>query len=138
MSNTNKTLFLAQRMSTIQEEIAAFETQLKTVKEELLLLHPEIEEGVSPPFFSVSIAERVEVTDAAKAAAFFMKNKALQPFFKLSIGKDAFTKLGAPAWASLKQNAPSIRVNQKQLAAELDARRGFTAEADNPVNALSA
>ena len=136
--NDNKTLSLALRMSAIQDEINTLEAQLKALKAEILKAHPEIEQGISPPFFSCSVTERVEVTDTAKAAAFFSKNRAVQPFFKITLSKDAFLKLGSPAWAGLKKSAPTIRVDQKQVAAELEARRTFQAEAENPVNALAA
>lgn len=138
MKTEDKALSLALRLLDLQKEAEAIDVQIKELKNQLSLLYPGIEDGISPPFFTVSIAEKVEVIDMAKAAAFFMKNKPLQPFFKLTLNKDAFTKIGKPGWAILKPNSPAVRVNQKQVAAALDERRTFVSEAENPVNTLAA
>lgn len=131
---------LAKQWEACQQEEEALEARKKSLKRSLENLYPELAEGASPPGFSVSTAERVEITDPAKALAYLLKNKTMQAFFKLSITKDTYQKMKAPSWATLKTSAPSIKLNKKKLA-ELDERFGSTAfisEADNPTNDLAA
>lgn len=105
---------LALRLNSLNAAKKQIEADIESVKQELSLAHPEIKEGVSPPYFTVSLMQTVKVDDQAKAGAFYMKHKDLRSFFKLSCSKEHFETMGCPSFAKLSTSVV-IKVDQKAM-----------------------
>lgn len=105
---------LAIHITALQVEIAHLEEQLKQAKEDLVKAYPTVLVGEAPPYFSVSIAHRI-VLDQPKAAAYYVKHKDHRCLFSLSLKKDDYERIGAPKFATIKPNAPTIKPDRKAL-----------------------
>ncbi len=111
MSNTYN---LALRLDSLNAAKKQIETEIEKIKSELTLAFPEVKDGISPPYFTVSLMNTVKIEDQAKAGAFYMKHKDLRPFFKLSCTKEHFETMQYPSFAKLSTSVV-IKVDQKAL-----------------------
>lgn len=105
---------LALRLNSLNAAKKQIEEDIEAIKKELILAHPEVNNGISPPFFSVSFMQIVKIEDQAKAGTFYMRHKDLRPFFKLSCTKEHFQTMGCPSFAKLS-SALVVKVDQKAL-----------------------
>lgn len=105
---------LALRLNYLNAAKKQIEADIDQVKAQLIESHPEVKDGVSPPYFAISFMETVKIEDQAKAATFYTRHKDLRPFFKLSCTKEHFQTMGCPSFAKLSP-ALVIKVDQKAM-----------------------
>ena len=114
MSDLQRSYELATTIRTLKADIERLEAKVKEAQTELTTLFPQISEGYSPPYFSVSIAHRVTL-DQDKARFYFVQHPDHRFLFSLSLKKEDFERLGSPGFATLKASAPTIKVDTKAL-----------------------
>lgn len=101
----------ALRLASLNREKDQIEQEIKQLKAELLESFPSIADGYSPEYFTVSVGERVTVTDPCKALDYLLSHPEHQVLFKLSCNKGDFQRMGSPGFAEIKKDAPTIKVN---------------------------
>ncbi|MFN5745583.1 MAG: hypothetical protein ACK443_05790 [Methylococcaceae bacterium] len=104
---------IAVRLRTLAAARKAIEDEEATLKTLLLTQYPDIKDGVAPPFIKVTLRESVEL-DQAAAQAFFVKHKDLRSFFKLSLGKADFERIGNGKIGALKLS-PVVQPDKKAI-----------------------
>ena len=114
MSNVQRSRELATTIRALKAEIEHLEAKVKEAHAELTTLFPQIAEGYSPPYFSVSITHRVNLKQE-DARFYYMQHPDHRFLFSLSIKKEDFERLGSPGFATLKASAPTIKVDTKAL-----------------------